>query len=329
MSRALRRWGALLACLCLVLAAVGVRRTVIAPGVNAVIILDITQSMSTRDVNDAGSTVSRLALAKLAVSAALTGMPCGSRVGLGIFTEYRAFVLFAPIEVCAHFNELRSTLAHIDNRMAWAGYSEVAKGLGFGMRAVRTLEDRPAIVFVTDGHEAPPLNPNHFPAFNVVPGEVRGLVVGVGGARLVPIPKNDPEGRPLGFWQADEVMQQDIYSQGRTGSTAGESLVESDPPAKQAPHASGMEHLTSLRQDHLVELAQRAGLRYLRLEDTTGLLAALTDPALAIPVPVEIDLGRYGAAIGLIALCVASVARSGGRLRGNRVIGGSASTAPL
>ena len=62
-------------------------------------------------------------------------------------------------------------------------------------------------VFVTDGHEAPPLDPRHRPAFDDKPGDVAGLLVGVGGLLPVPIPKSDPMGRPLGFWRADEVMQ--------------------------------------------------------------------------------------------------------------------------
>ena len=73
-------------------------------------------------------------------------------------------------------------------------------------------------MFVTDGHEAPPLSPLHKPVYDGKPGEIRGLIVGVGADALMPIPKNDPEGRAMGFWGADEVMQTDGYSAGRGGT---------------------------------------------------------------------------------------------------------------
>ena len=124
-------------------------------------------------------------------------------------------VLIAPLEICANFRELTSVLEGIDGRMAWAGRSEVAKGIGWAIRLAAALPDQPALVFVSDGHEAPPLHPAHRPAFGE-PGTIAGLLVGVGGAAPVPIPKLDPDGRRLGFWRADEVMQTDPISRGRS-----------------------------------------------------------------------------------------------------------------
>ena len=77
-----------------------------------VIVLDITQSMNVQDESLDGKPVSRLAYAKQALREALLRLPCGSKVGWGVFTEYRSFLLFEPVEVCANLSELLS-LIHI------------------------------------------------------------------------------------------------------------------------------------------------------------------------------------------------------------------------
>jgi mxaL protein len=269
-----------------------------------VVVLDITQSMNAQDMLSSGKPVARLDHAKQALRAALTQLPCGSRIGLAIFTEYRSYLLFAPIEVCAHLQELRSTLDHIDGRMAWTGNSEIAKGLYSGIAIAHQLPDHPSLVFVTDGQEAPPVDPLRRPVFNDKPGEVPGLIVGVGGATPVPIPKRDPEGRPLGFWRAEEVQQSDPRVRPRAGDAA----------AAGKPAAAGTEHLSSLREGYLRLLAGETGLGYLRLDDPAALAAALTSPALARPVPARADL-RVPLALLALLLLLARHLPADGRLR--------------
>ena len=127
------------------------------------------------------------------------------KLGWAVFTEHRTYLLLTPLEVCANRAELRATLAGIDGRMAWSGGSEVAKGLHSGLAIARELAGRPSLVFVTDGHEAPPLQAR--PVFDDKRAEVAGVIVGVGELAPSPIPKLDPSGRPLGFWSADDVTQ--------------------------------------------------------------------------------------------------------------------------
>ena len=50
--------------------------------------------------------------------------------------------------------------------MAWAGASEVAKGINSGMEAVKSLDGAPALLFLTDGHESPPVNPGYRPRYD-------------------------------------------------------------------------------------------------------------------------------------------------------------------
>jgi len=268
-----------------------------------VVVLDVTQSMNVTDERLDGKPVSRLDFAKHALRQSLLQLPCGSKVGWAIFTEYRSFLLIAPIEVCANLGELRSTLARMDAGMAWSGNSEIAKGVHSAIGIARQLPDKPSLVFVTDGQEAPPLNPHYRPAFDDKPGEVPGLIVGVGDLRASPIPKTDPQGRPLGFWRADEVMQTDPRSQGRGASITGETLAD-DRAHDVAPSLGatpGSEHLSALREPYLRLLAGEQGLAFLRLESPQGLAAAMTSDALARPVPVRTD-ARF--ALAGLALCL-------------------------
>jgi mxaL protein len=230
-----------------------------------VVVLDVTQSMNVVDQPSGGRPLARLEAAKRALREALDALPCGSRVGWGIFTEYRSYLLLAPLEVCANRAELRATLAAIDNRMAWSGNSEVAKGLHSALAIARALPDKPSLVFVSDGHEAPPLDPRMHPRYDDdKPGAVAGLVIGVGGLQPQPIPKTDPVGRPLGVWKSDEVLHSDPRMRTDDGVLP-----------------RGSEHLSALREAHLQRLAREHGLAYRRLGDDGELADALRAPAFA------------------------------------------------
>jgi mxaL protein len=203
------------------------------------------------------------------------------------------------VEVCSGYAALLATLERLDWRMGWAGASQVGKGLHFGLELARALEPRPALVFLTDGHEAPPVDPaTRYPLENVPP-RVQGLIVGVGGDTLVPIPKFDMEGNDLGVWGEDEVRQLSMPSS--SGGNADEQMrAEAARRLKR-----GAEHLSSLKEPHLRELASEAGIAYARLTTPESLLVALRRPELARSRPVATDL-RWGlAAIALLALALA------------------------
>jgi mxaL protein len=286
------RWSPVLAALLIAASFTEPRVPLPRPRFEHVVVLDVTQSMNVTDVELDGRPASRLALARRALHEVLDVLPCGSRLGWGIFTEYRSFLLMAPVEVCAHRAELRATLAGIDGRMAWSGNSEVAKGVHAGIGIAKELPGKPALVFVTDGHESPPLNPRHRPRFDDKPGEVPGVLVGVGGLRPAPIPKFDARGRPLGTWAADEVQQVDPRSQGRGGSVSGESMTDdaAGGAAVALGATPGSEHLSALREAYLKLLASENGLAYARLTSTDALVAAMAAPALERPVTVAFDL---------------------------------------
>lgn len=245
------------------------------------IVFDITQSMDVADQELDGAPASRLDYARAALRLALRELPCGSRVGLAIFTQYRTLALVAPIEVCANYNDLLASLASIDGRMRWGNASEISKGVFWSMRVARELGEQIDVIFLTDGHEAPPLGRTDLVPFDDArPGSVRGVLVGVGGLVPRPIPRSDADGKRVGVWRADQVVQ-------RVTGDGG---------------APSREHLSSLREAHLRTVARVAGFEYARLTDPGVLAPVLRTPALAHRRPVKTDLGWLPAALALALL---------------------------
>lgn len=259
------------------------------PQYRLLFVLDVSQSMNATDRTLRGEPVSRAAFARATLRAALRELPCGSQAGLGLFTEYRSFLLLEPVETCANYGELTATLDRLDYRMGWAGGSEIAKGIFFGLRIAKALDPPAALVFVTDGHEAPPINPRLRPQFDGDPGAVKGMLVGVGGSALVPIPKFGLDGKSFGYWGADEVLQTDVYSRGRAGSVSGETMVDSGSAAERPAPGAG-EHLTSLKEPYLQQLASELGLGYHRLESVADLVTAFKAAGLAQEAKGTFDL---------------------------------------
>jgi mxaL protein len=279
------------------------------PQVEAVVVFDITQSMNVADAGPAAKRITRLEHAKAEVERLLPRLACGSRLGWGIFTDHRSFLLLQPIEVCEHRRELQGELRRIEPGMAWDGNSEIAKGLNSGLQLADALDGRPALVFISDGHEAPPISPNYRPAFSLPRGKVRGVLVGVGGDVPLPIPKFDPSGRSLGVWDAKDVLQVDPRTLGRAGNL--ETMVDNAEPAA-APNLGatpGAEHLSSLREGYLQLLAGEAGLSYLRLGDARALFDALSDVRVSRPIVSTADLRAPLGGLALLALAAPALWR--------------------
>jgi len=123
----------------------------------------------------------------------------------------------------------------------------------------------------------------------------------------VPIPKFDPDGRRLGYWGPDDVLQTDPYSKGRAGSVAGEGYAESEAiePPRGWP-VVGNEHLSQLREGYLRLLADELALDYVRLNSVGDGVQALAErmqaPPLARVAPTRVPLGPAFGLLGLLAI---------------------------
>jgi mxaL protein len=294
-----------------------------------VVVLDITQSMDTEDMKRIGAsmgnastqTMSRLEYAKAILMFALPNLPCGSKMGLGVFTEYRTLMLSTPVEVCANVAELQEMVGNIDGKNAWSGNSEIAKGLYWALKLAAQLPNKPSLVFFTDGQEAPPINAENRLSFPGKVGEVHGVLAGVGGSLARPIPKRDPEGRRIGFWDASEVNQTHPFGGGinATADAPPESTSLNDGKPKNRDGAStstvrtagallgatpGTEHLSALRDRYLTLLAGEVGLAYVTMRNLQEEVSLFSRPELTHWRWLNIDAAWFFASLSLIALLV-------------------------
>ncbi|MFD1702450.1 vWA domain-containing protein [Methylopila henanensis] len=282
------------------------------PTYDVIAFVDITGSMNARDYAAAdGKPQSRLDAVKSRLATAVGRLPCGSRFGLGVFTERRVFLLFEPMETCRNFNAISGAIAGLDWRMAWEGDSRVSAGL---FRAIDAA--RPAgadVMFLTDGQEAPPLRTDMTQTYDGEKGEVRGLIVGVGGTDLVPIPKYNDFGREVGFFSMDDVPQASRLGPPPEGAEGLPGYNARNAPFGEMP--AGEEHLTSVKEPYLRELGEMTGLGYARLGTPDELAAAIAANARPRPLPVAIDLSPAPAAAALFALVALFGAPLAARLR--------------
>ncbi len=254
------------------------------------LVFDISQSMNVEDYQLDGAPVSRLAFAHEAARRMLRDLPCGSRIGWAAFTGYRTVPLLAPIEVCAYYNDLLASLAQIDGRMRWSNASEITKGVYWSVLTARDIKlptqpPHPDVVFITDGQEAPPLDPAYPPRVieDLPHRSIHGWLIGAGADTPSPIPKIDEEGHREGYWHADEVIQ---------------------PSAIGDTSAPDIEHLSAVREQHLRALADQLGFSYARMTSPGSLGEILRDQHFARRRPTPTDLYWIPASMALLLLAI-------------------------
>ena len=241
-------------------------------------VLDITQSMNVRDYVQDGTSISRLEFSKKAMRETLRDLPCGSTVALGMFTERGTQNIVRPLEVCAHFSALDQTIDHMDWRMAWAADSFITHGVLSGLEQTARLGPGYHLVFFTDGHQAPPSNPDYLPKFEGKPGEVDGILVGTGKEELSRIPKLDEHDNIIGYWELEEVMRFATFGMYTPKSVhemeqdkeviEGEDVYLNNRNASHGrnPAEDTKANLSGLDEKALQQLAEATGLKYRRLE---------------------------------------------------------------
>lgn len=244
-------------------------------------VLDITQSMNVRDYTLDGKSISRLEFSKKAMREALRELPCGSMVALGMFTERGSQNIVQPLEVCAHFSALDQTIDHMDWRMAWAADSFITHGVLSAASMTPKLGEHMRLAFFTDGHQAPPSNPDYLPKYEGKPGDIQGLLIGTGKEELSRIPKLDEHDNITGYWELEEVMRFATF-----GMVSAQSVAEMEASQEVVADEDGLNHrnashgrnpaedtqanLSGLDSKTLERLAETTGLQYERLQSPRG-----------------------------------------------------------
>ncbi len=234
-------------------------------------VVDITQSMNVRDYIIDGRPIDRLNFVKAALIAALPRLPCGSSVGMGLFTAWQTAVLFHPIEVCHHRREIDTAIRNIDWRMAWAPMSKVARAIDDALSQLSVpRQDDAALVFFTDGEEAPSVDVEQLATTEKAASRrPRGVLVGVGDLRPSAIPQFNQGGNMVGYFQQ-----------------------------------GGQPMLSGLQENYLRKLGRGAGLDYHRLRTRERLIDLLRSRRYANQHAARLDISwLFGA--GALALLTA------------------------
>jgi mxaL protein len=254
-----------------------------------IVVFDISQSMNVEDYELDGAPISRLAFAHESARRMLRDLPCGSRIGWGAFTGYRTVLLLAPVEVCAYYNDLLASLDKIDGRMRWSNASEITKGVYWSVLAAQETNQQTSthadVVFISDGQEAPPLDPAYPPRVldDLQNDSIGGWLIGTGAYAASPIPRIDEDGHRQGYWRADEVVQ---------------------PTSSDNIGAPAMEHLSALREPHLQALADQLGFHYARLSGLESLSTTLRDQRFARRRPTPTDLYWLPTSLAVLLLAM-------------------------
>ena len=148
------------------------------------------------------------------------------------------------------------------------------------MRAASEMEHDTAVLFFSDGHEAPPLGVGErgMPAVGKL--SVNGIVVGVGGREPARIPKYDANSRFIGYWGPGEVVQQSNAANGHS-----------------------REELSEVKEQHLTDLARWSQLSYVHLQSANALIDTIKKDNLGTKQMVPTDLRWIPAALALLILC--------------------------
>lgn len=247
------------------------------------IVIDITQSMNTADMNLNGKPATRLDFAKQTVRETLSALPCGNRVGLGMFSGVNVVALYQPIEVCANFSSLLDTLDHMHWRSAWTADSRFREGLLASAQVINNFSEPAQLVFLTDGEEAPKLHAFNTRDLSSFQNGDGWLIVGVGSSQGGPIPKYDAKNQLIGYW-SHESMQ---LAPGAAPIAAAGILQRKSDLAENPQDR----YLSKLAEPYLQKTASEIGAKYITLTSSQQLTQAMAiqKPARREWAPYQID----------------------------------------
>ncbi len=170
------------------------------------LVLDITQSMNASDMKLNGKAVSRLEYSKQLLRETISSLPCGTKVGIGMFSGVNVVAMYVPIDVCENFSSIQDTIDHIDWRSAWTADSRVREGLLASAQVMTNFPEPAQLVYFTDGEEAPKLHAFNTRDLSTFQSGDGWLLVGIGTQTGAPIPKFDGKNQMIGYW-SHESMQ--------------------------------------------------------------------------------------------------------------------------
>ncbi len=264
-------------------------------------IIDITQSMNAEDMKINGKTVSRLAYTKHTLKETISSLPCGTKVGIGMFSGVNVVALYLPIEVCANFSSIQDSLDHIDWRSAWTADSRIRESMLATAQVLNNFTEPAQVIYFSDGEEAPKLHAFNTRDLSTFQGGDGWLIVGVGSDAGAAIPKYDNKNQHIGYW-SHESMQ---LAMGAAPIQAAGILKRKNDLAENVNDR----YISKIDEAYMKSLAKDIGASYVRSQGTQSTLHAMKElkPARREWAPFNLD--ALFASISGILLLLAYVPR--------------------
>lgn len=246
-------------------------------------VIDISESMNVQDVDYPKPRASRLTLAKEIVRDSMASLPCGSRVSVALFAGDESIVLFEPLEVCRHFSAMEQVVARLDTRMRWVGDSWIVRALTLAIKEAQKRDLN--IMMVTDGDEMPRHSAPRLTELLEIKGKTKGLLIGVGGEALQPIPKLNEQQHIIGYWTPEEAVLEGNHPNLL-------AYVKSLAPGERANPGTldeVSEHLSAMNKPFMTAIADAIHYPFVHTQHPQQALHALNTTTFKKSAPAERD----------------------------------------
>lgn len=231
---------------------------------NFIFVVDISQSMLTKDMAIDGESVSRLDYSKQLLQGIMDQLPCKTNVSVAMFAGVSVAATYTPINICNNFSAISSTIQHLDWRSVWSGNSRIREGFTSLARLIRSFPQSARVVFLTDGEEAPKLHAFNTRDLSQFQGETDWLIVGIGSEEGAAIPKYDSENQLIGFWSNESFALQPGIAQISESNIGSRSDIiafsESD------------RYISKLNEKYLIEVTSMIKGQYIRGESVNSVV---------------------------------------------------------
>ena len=234
---------------------------------NYIFVVDISQSMLTKDMSIDGQKVSRLDYSKKLLQGIMDQLPCKTNVSIGMFAGVSVAATYTPINICDNYSAINSTIQHLDWRSVWSGNSRIREGLSNLARLIRSFPQSARVVFLTDGEEAPRLHTFNTRDLSQFQGETDWLMVGIGSEEGSAIPKYDSENQLIGFWSIDSFALQPGIAQ----------ISESNIGARNDSIAfsESDRYISKLNEKYLIEITSMIKGQYVKGDSVNGVVSKM------------------------------------------------------
>lgn len=230
-------------------------------------VIDITQSMNVVDMKVKGKPASRLDYTKQMLHETVSSLPCGTKVGIGIFSGVHVVTLYVPIDVCKNFSSIQDTLDHIDWRSAWTADSRVRESMLSTAIVVNNFPEPAQVVYFSDGEEAPKLHTYNTRDLSTLQSADGWLLVGIGSLQGAAIPKYTEKNQLLGYW-SHESMQ---LAPGAAPIAAAGLLKRT----KDIAESANDRYISKLSEHSMQAMAKEISATYIRGDSLQSLQAAM------------------------------------------------------